>query len=256
MDSVAKHDSSQPRLKLHHGTPETLQSEVHDHLFCLMSRQEVNANQVIFFEGDPCNSIFEVAKGVVRIYKVLQDGRRQITGFLTRGDFLGLSLDDHYVYTAEGVTDVTLCRYPRDRLEKMLEENPRLSKKLFGLMNGELVSAQFQMLLLGRKTATEKLATFFVQLLQRQEGTEGSEHILNLPMPRGDIADYLGVTTETVSRTIFWMKKVNLIELNKTNQVSIEDLNGLLMLAGPFCSSRLTGTMLNREDRKGITVKG
>ena len=106
--------------------------------------------------------VFNVTSGVVKLYKLMLDGRRQITGFLLPGDFLGLASRTGYSYSAEAVTPVSLCRFPRHRLEEAFDRFPHLQRRLFDIANDELVAAQDQMLLLGRKTALEKNILIFI----------------------------------------------------------------------------------------------
>jgi CRP/FNR family transcriptional regulator len=175
---------------------------------------------VIFREGDPAGFLFNLVAGAVRIHKLLPDGRRQIVGFLVAGDFLGLAYNDTYGYTAEAIGPARLCRVRRTEYEGLLAELPGLEKRLFTVESNELTVAQDQMLLLGRKTAKEKLATFLMQLAERAS-RHGGDGMLELPMVRADIADYLGLTVETVSRTISQFKRDGLIRLLPDNRVQL-----------------------------------
>src|SRR5262245_44743968 len=121
----------------------------------IVSTLKLNAGQAAIVEGEPAQDLFNVITGAVKLYKLLADGRRQITGFLSAGDFLGIAYNDTYAYTAEAVTDVKLCRFPRQRLEALLPEHPALERRLLGEAAHELGAAQDQKLLLGRKTAQE-----------------------------------------------------------------------------------------------------
>lgn len=185
----------------------------------------------LFDEGEPANHVFNVTAGAVRLYKLLPDGRRSITGFLFAGDFLGLPHREVYAYSAEGITTGILCRFPRRQLEALFEEIPKLEKRLLGLASNELAAAQDQMLLLGRKTAAEKVATFLLILSRRQERRHLPANPVSVPMSRSDIADYLGLTTETVSRTFTQMKKQGAITLLDHSQVQINDLDRLAALS-------------------------
>jgi CRP/FNR family transcriptional regulator, anaerobic regulatory protein len=177
-------------------------------------------DEVIFREGDPAGFLFNVVAGAVRIYKLLPDGRRQIVGFLVAGDFLGLAFNDTYGYTAEAIGAARLCRVKRTEYEGLLAELPGLEKRLLSNESDELTAAQDQMLLLGRKSAKEKLATFLMQLSERA-GRRGGDGVLELPMVRADIADYLGLTIETVSRTISLFKRDGLIRLLPDNRMQL-----------------------------------
>ena len=134
----------------------------------------------------------------------MADGRRQVVGFLVPGDFLGLAFGRTYVYTAEAITAVAACRFQRSRFMELLEELPALEREILGRTSNELAAAQQQMLLLGRKTARERLASFLADLAERSDADGGP---LELPMGRADIADHLGLTIETVSRTFTGLRR-------------------------------------------------
>ncbi|MFM2045179.1 MAG: Transcriptional activator protein Anr [Pseudomonadota bacterium] len=185
----------------------------------------------LFSEGDPADVLYNVTAGTVKLYKLLPDGRRQITGFLLPGDFLGLSINDTYAYTAEAITPVQLCRFPRKRMEVLLEEFPKMQRRLFSMASTELAAAQDQMLLLGRKTAKEKICSFLLMLSQRAQRRGHKENPVHVPMSRADIADYLGLTTETVSRTFTQLKTSRAISLLEGNKVQIQDMDALYDLA-------------------------
>jgi len=176
---------------------------------------------MLFNEGDPAKFLYTVIGGTFQMYKLLPDGRRQITGFLFSGDFLGLADDGVYAYGAEAVTDAALYRYRFKEMEALLARYPEMENRLFTIASHELAEAQEQMLLLGRKTATEKVASFLLAFVERaaQRG-EGSD-ILFLPMTRHAIADYLGITTETVSRTLSRFRHDGLISSPRNNEIEI-----------------------------------
>jgi CRP/FNR family transcriptional regulator, anaerobic regulatory protein len=187
--------------------------------------------QSVFFEGDPADSLFNVKLGVVKLFKLLVDGRTQITGFLFPGDFLGLALLNKYPFSVEAVTAAELCKFPRAEFESLLLRFPALERRLLGNASHELASAQDQMLLLGRKTAQERLATFLL-MMQKRAASPSAPTIVILPMSRQDIGDYLGLTIETVSRTVTRLKKSGAIELPDPNRVLIHDADALKTLSG------------------------
>lgn len=188
-------------------------------------------SQPIFHAGDATVHVSNVVQGAVRIYKLLPDGRRQITGFLFAGDFLGMAANEEYAYSAEALTTVKLCRFPRRKLEALLDRLPALERRLLGAASNELVAAQDQMLLLGRKTAREKVASFLLRLSRRAVERGESADPVYLPMSRADIADYLGLTTETVSRTITGLRANGAIELLASDRISLADFAALRDLA-------------------------
>src|SRR5271154_6054731 len=157
---------------------------------------------MLFDQGAIAGSVFNVTAGIVRLYKSLPDGRRQIVGFALPGDFLGLALMDRYSVAAEAVTDVKVCRFARPAFLAYVDGRPHLLRRLHEFAGHELSLAQDQMLLLGRRTAEEKVAAFLLNL-QTRYGRIGTASVtVPLPMSRQDIADYLGLTIETVSRTL------------------------------------------------------
>ncbi len=178
---------------------------------------------VTTLELSPGDPLFNVTAGAVKVYKLLADGRRQMTGFLFPGDFLGLALEKTYAYSAEVIIHTALCRFPRRKLERLLEKYPKMEHRLLGMASHELAVAQEQMLLLGRKTAREKIASFLLMLSRRatQRGQAGDP--VSVPMSRNDIGDYLGLTTETVSRTFTQLKQGGGINLLQDRKVELAD---------------------------------
>ncbi len=189
------------------------------------------ANSTLFDEGEPALHLSNMVEGAVKLYKLLPDGRRQITGFLFPGDFLGVALNETYAYSAEAMTDVRLCRFPRQRMEGLLRDLPKLEHRLLERAGNELVAAQEQMLLLGRKTARERLASFLLSLSARAAKRGQPASPLDLPMSRADIADFLGLTTETVSRTFTQFKKAGVIGLPGQSLVELLQPDTLAALA-------------------------
>jgi len=170
----------------------------------------------------------------VTVYKLLGDGRRQITGFLFAGDFLGLTHNEAYAYSAEALVPTKLCRFPRRRLESLLAEIPHLELQLLAMASHELAAAQDQMMLLGRKSARERVVSFILMLSDsaKRHGRPGDP--VFLAMSRSDIADYLGLTTETVSRTVTLLRKQQLIELTDDRQIRLSKMSALREIAEGF----------------------
>ena len=201
------------------------------HLQAISNTIQFNKWAPIFDEGEPADYVFNVIHGTAKVYKLLPDGRRQITGFLFTGDFLGIAMNEKYAYSAEAVSKVTLCRFSRRKLEALLDKFPKLEKRLLGMASNELVLAQDQILLLGRRTAQEKVASFLLSLSDRAIKRGGVASPIALPMTREDIADYLGLTIETVSRNITIMKRDGYIRLLQGGKIEISDLEVLKKFA-------------------------
>lgn len=176
----------------------------------------VAAGKTIVIEGDPIDHYFHIVSGSLRCYKAVMDGRRQIIDFLGPNDCFGLTGTGFHTYSVEAISDVIMIRYPRQRLEAAIEDEPDLGRQLFRMACSELDQAQRQMLLLGRKSAEERLASFLLSLAERQ-----MEMCVELAMSRQDIADHLGLTIETVSRVFTRFKRAGLIDLPDRHSVTL-----------------------------------
>lgn len=189
------------------------------------------AGEALFHEGDPNPFVFNIVEGVVKLYRLLPDGRRQITGFLFRGDFLGLGSRGPATYTAQALTAINTCRFRRTEFEQQLCDLPKLERRLVEMAGDELVAAQEQIVLLGRKTARERLASFLVRAGERQARLGEPTDRVRLPMTRLDIADYLGLTIETVSRTMTQFRTSGLIRLVEIDELIVLRPDALRALA-------------------------
>jgi len=187
--------------------------------------------QLLFSQEDPADSVFNVTRGHIRVLKLLPDGRRQVTGFLYPGDFLGMAYGAEYAYTAEALDSVVLCRFPREKLEALFDEFPQLEKRLLEIAGNELIAAQNQMVLLGRKTAMERTASFLLEMIRRCErkGEDGDE--LRLPMNREDIGDYLGLAVETTSRTLQKLATRQVVEIPSASLIVVRQRESLEEIA-------------------------
>lgn len=197
--------------------------ELHD-LAAIVHPIDYAKQQTVFLEGDGAGSFYIVTHGVAMIYKLMVDGRRQVTGFLYPGDHFGTAFDGKYAYSVEAVTSLCLCRFDRGPFEGLLEKYPKLERRLLGEASNELAANQEQMLILGRKTAIEKVASFLLGLSRRFATSTSVDDRLWVPMRRSDIGDYLGLTTETTSRMLTQLKEQGLIALGANHEVHI--LNG------------------------------
>jgi CRP/FNR family transcriptional regulator len=169
------------------------------------------AREILVSQGAQADSVFTVTEGVVRLYRLLSDGRRQVLGFALPGDFLGLSLLDIYNFSADAVTDTSVCRFPRKAFIAYAEPRPHLMQRLHEFASHELSLAQDQMVLLGRRTAEERVGAFLISLRDRLARLGHASATLPLAMSRQDIADYVGLTIETVSRTFTKLAKARSI---------------------------------------------
>jgi CRP/FNR family transcriptional regulator len=194
-----------------------------DRLAATVTTQKAEAQRPIIVEGEQADAFLNITEGIVKVYKLLADGRQQIIGFLFAGDFVGLSSNETYAYSAEAITAVSYCRFPRRQLERLLDDFPQMERRLLRIASNELAAAQQQMLLLGRKSARERLASFLLMLSHQAERVGGVANPVQLPMTRRDIADYLGLTIETVSRTFTQLRKEKIIDMRRPNEVDLID---------------------------------
>ena len=186
--------------------------------------------ETLFQEHDAVNVFFNITSGMVRLVKVLPDGRRTLVGFAMTGDFLGLSMADRHVYSGEALTDVSVCEFRRDGFSDLVDQYPRLLRRLHAFTGHELTIAQEQMAILGRRTAVEKVVIFLLTMRDRWSRVNGSNLLVILPMSRMDIADYLGLTVETISRTLTQLVKQNLVVI-VPNGVRLVDISRLEAIA-------------------------
>ncbi len=169
------------------------------------------AKEIVFTQGDAASRVFNLSDGVVRIYRLLPDGRRQVVGFALPGDFLGLTMQDHYPLTAEAIEPTLACAFPRIAFRRLVDGNLAALRRMNQLVSQELTAAHDRMMMLGRYTAEEKMAAFLLSWRERRRARAGTG--VNLPMSRRDIADYLGLTIETVSRTFTRLERAGVIAI-------------------------------------------
>jgi CRP/FNR family transcriptional regulator, anaerobic regulatory protein len=184
----------------------TLDDEELRQLRRIVTTVSLPPGRYVFHEGDGNDSLFDVAVGALSLSKLLPDGRRQIVGFRFAGDLLGLSAGRDHSYSAETLSRVTLYRFDRKSFARFSMDHPKVEHQLLSLASEELVRAQEHLLILGRKTATERLATVLIRLARRIGRHDRDGWRVDLPMTRADLADYMGLTTETVSRTFAYLR--------------------------------------------------
>jgi CRP/FNR family nitrogen fixation transcriptional regulator len=184
-------------------------------------------DEEIYGEGEEAEFVYLVVAGAVRTYKLLSDGRRQIGAFHLEGDLFGFESGSLHRLSAEAISETTVLIFKRRTLEAVAARNLEVARKLWGLTARSLDHAEQHMLLLGRKTATERVASF---LLEMQERTQGSASI-NLPMTRRDIGDYLGLALETVSRALSQLKGEGTVELPDARHIRVQRRSKLQSLA-------------------------
>lgn len=186
----------------------------------------------IFAEGARADAIYRVLTGAVRLTKLTSDGRRLIGAFYLPGDIFGIEADDRHDFAAEAIGETRLLAVRRSVVGADAEENTDLARDLWNHALSHLRQARGHMLLLGRKNAQERIAAF---LMEMEERTEGAGRV-ELPMCRQDIADYLGLTIETVSRTMTHLERSGIIGLPSSRRVVLQDRPALDSLLEPLAA--------------------
>jgi CRP/FNR family nitrogen fixation transcriptional regulator len=180
-------------------------------------------DQEICGEGDEAVAFFKVVSGVVRTCKFLSDGRRLIDSFHVAGDIFGVETGPEYSFSSEAVCDSTVISYRRRRLDALAPQDPGLSQQMFSYAMRRLARAQVHVLLLGRRSAVEKVAAFLVDWATHSPDTG----TVTLEMTRQDMADYLGLTIETVSRTLSQFERDRLIGFSTARRIRLTNAGAL-----------------------------
>jgi len=171
------------------------------------------SGETVFAQEEIATSFYNVLDGVLRLYKLLPDGRRQIVGFALPGDFLGMAASARHGYSADAIGPVTVCRFSKSAFARFIENRPHLLRRINESTVRELSHAQQHMVLLGRRSAEERVASFLIGWRDRLAAFRGPSRTIPLPMSRLDIADFLGLTIETVSRTFTKLERDGVIEI-------------------------------------------
>lgn len=184
---------------------------------------ELETHGSLFCEGDDASFIYEVLDGVLCNYRLLADGRRQVISFAYPGDLIGLGGETHH-YNCDAISNAAVRSIPRSTLLSAARECPDLGHKLFQMATSELADMQDCYVMLGRKSAVEKIASFLLGLARRYENHDVDAIAFDLPMTRSDIADFLGLTIETVSRNFTKLKMNGVIDLPQSSRVIVRDM--------------------------------
>jgi len=183
-------------------------------------------NEEVYGEDEPAEFVYMVTRGAIRTYKLLADGRRQIAAFRLSGDIFGLEVGDSHVFTAEAIADSEVIVAKRSAIMAIAARDGAVARDMWAATARDLVRAHDLMLLLGRKSAQERVATFLLEMADRvADGT-----MIDLPMSRHDIADYLGLTIETVSRTLSQMEHAATIALPTCRRIELRNRSVLSRL--------------------------
>ena len=184
-------------------------------------------NIEIFGENEPADYVYRVISGSVRTYKILSDGRRQVGGFYLPGDIFGLEFADEHAFSAEAISDAKVVVVKRSALTSLADRDAAIGRELFALTGRELRRMQDRVLLLV-KSAQERVASFLLEMAERA----CAGNVVELPMSRQDIADYLGLTIETVSRTLTGLESAAAIEVASSRRIVLRNRSALNRLNG------------------------
>lgn len=190
----------------------------------------LSAYDPLFREGDEVTGFYEILSGAVRAYKIFPDGRRQIVAFAFAGDIVGFGHGDTYRFDCDALTMTRVRMIPKSSLLRAMRERPELGEKLLEVAGGEVANMQDLSILLCRKTAMERIACFLMTMAGKSTGPLVGRQ-LPLPMCRADIADYLGLTIETVSRNMTRLKAMRVIDLPTRGSFVVRDIDRLRLLA-------------------------
>jgi len=198
----------------------------------MKSYYSYDAGAPILWRGDDLTHLSSVVTGIASLSRTLEDGRTQMVGLLLPSDFIGRPGRETVDFDVTAVTEVTLCRFERKPFEKLVTDMPHISQRVMEMVLDELSVAREWMVLLGRKTAREKIATFIEMIVRRDaQPLQGAGDYV-LPLTREEIANFLGLTLETVSRQLSAMKKDGLIAFSDRRSFRVLDLQALHAASG------------------------
>jgi CRP/FNR family transcriptional regulator, anaerobic regulatory protein len=188
--------------------------------------------QHVFLEGDEKDSVFLIEQGLLALYRTTAEGKRQVFGFGLPGDVIGLGAAQVHSCNAQAITSLEVRRLPTSSLNRLASEDPDFALRLYQAVSSELEAARDLLMALARHDALERVAIFLLTMSRRNALNGRNPALVTLPMTRADIADLLGVTVETVSRSLSKLKKCRMIEIIRNTTVQIIDMNGLNALLG------------------------
>lgn len=202
-----------------------------DEYLAQASVRRFDAKEFVFVEGDPASHVYWIETGAVSLFKVFPDGRRQILGFAYAGDFIGLGVRGEHIMNAQAIKPARIRSMPVSELHRIAARNASLSFMLYRAVSEELTATRDLMMTTGHRSASERVATFLLALWRRRKRGNDAVTTVDLAMTRADIADFLGLTIETVSRTLTKLKRRGLIDLPQSTRVELLDIEKLQRLA-------------------------
>ena len=207
-------------------------------------------NEALITAGQVASAVHILTAGFARLYKLLPDGRRQVIGFALPGDFLGTAPSDRYSYSADAIDSVSACRLSVEAFTRFIEQRPHILLRINEFAARELMRAQEQMLLLGRRTAEEKVAAFLVGWRERLAHIGDERQTITLPMNRRDIADYLGLTIETVSRILTRFEREKMLTIVAGGVCLLDPDRAEAMAAAKDCAATIGRLIQVKDDRR------
>ena len=231
MLTSAHHNAEPITLPFVRNTPPAPCGSRLDGCFADAPLRQLKSNEPVFAEGDTKLNAYKIESGAVLVYKILSDGMRQIVNFAFPGDFIGLESGDEHVYDAQTLATTRLRSLPISSLWRRAAVEPALAKEMLETLSRDVVSARDHLLTIGRLCATGRIATFLLTLARRNERRALDAANIFLPVRRCDIADFLCLSVETVSRSLTELKISHVISLRGWRQIRIEDRRLLERLA-------------------------
>jgi len=186
----------------------------------------------LFLEGDRVGCIFEIAKGIICGYRLSPDGTRHVVSFYFPGDLIACCWPDRSTFSAQALTPVRVRRIPKSAIDHMIEQRPGFARQLLDLTGHELAVTRDHLMCIASKSAEAKIAGFLLALQHRNRQQSKDPDTLDIPMTRVDIGDYLGLTIETVSRTLTKLRRSGVIDLPKATTILIKSGEALQSIAG------------------------
>jgi CRP/FNR family transcriptional regulator, anaerobic regulatory protein len=202
-----------------------------DEQFARSPVRSLDAKEHVFAEGDTRTHLFRVESGAICLYKVMSDGRRQVLGFAYPGDLIGFGSLPEYKFNAQATKRAQLRLLSWSTVQQTARHDAALSLKLYEAISNELAAAHDLLLTTGQRSAAERVAAFLLAMSRRAKRSGQDANVIDLPMTRADIGDFLGLTIETVSRTFTKLRQQRIIDLAQSARVLLVDIVALEELA-------------------------
>jgi len=196
-------------------------------LFEIATELEYTAGELIVRQEQPAEYVFSIRSGYAMLFRLTLEGKRQILAFLFPGDFMGFTSEDNYHYGVSAIEETAVCRFERVALESLIKQFPSMDRKLRFTLTRAMDASYELLFSLGRKDAIQKVASFIWYISYRQRKLAQPDNPIELPMRRADVADFLGLTIETVSRAFTTLREMKAIQLHDAYTVEIIDMQQL-----------------------------